>query len=90
MKLIARFLRDLADRIDQESAPPGMWISRPRLGQRRQVDGRAYVLTSISLGDGLALHYASEGSWEASHLIDPHADCRRRRRRFPWPRRTIL
>lgn len=70
--------------------PTGFWPAMPRVGSRWRIGGDVYVLVEYQVGDGLRLQYQRLGSWEAGHLVDPHADCRRRRRRFRWPRRTML
>ena len=82
MKRLAALLRTIAARIDR-SEPPALWLRHPRLGARWRFDGRTYVLVSFSVSNCVRLEYAELGSWEVSSLIDPHADCRPKRRRTP-------
>jgi hypothetical protein len=83
---LASLLRRAADQVHPETAAPGAWWARPAIGSRRRAFGREYVLVSVSLGDGMTLQYATRGSWDAAYIIDPHVDCRPRRR-LPWKRR---
>ena len=78
MKRLAALLRTIAARIDR-GEPPVPWLRHPRLGARWRFDGRTYVLVSFSVSDAVVLHYAELGSWEASSLINPHANCRPKR-----------
>jgi hypothetical protein len=78
VKRLAILFRTIAGRIDR-GEPPALRLRHPRLGARWRFDGRTYVLVSFSVSDTVVLHYAELGSWEASSLIDPHANCRPKR-----------
>jgi hypothetical protein len=69
----------------REPEEPHPWFGQLRLGSRIRFAGRTYVLADISYSRGLTLGYHELGSWETSHLVDPHRDCRPRRR-MPWRR----